>query len=213
MSLTKPFNVCRKVRAITRSQPLLQEVQGDVQYSNNELHSDNYHIISGDLRQIRQLGNKMLTECSLNVHSPTLFLAECVLVYINVNESDTLLTWIAEHFKNCLFINYEQVNMGDQFGVIMTDNLRARNCDLMGADACIDLDTQMDRFTRTGWHNAKGWDMWQIYSLLPQDEIYRIEKIEFLDEKELLEQLLRHYCIIVAYKLTEFETLKSIGFE
>lgn len=28
----------------------------------------------------------------------------------------------------------------------------------------------------------------------------RVEKIEFLDEENLLEQLLSHYCIVVAYK-------------
>lgn len=40
----------------------------------------------------------------------------------------------------------------------------------------------------------------EIYRAIPQTEIQRIEKIELLDEQELLRQLFDHYCITVAYK-------------
>lgn len=38
-----------------------------------------------------------------------------------------------------------QVNMSDNFGRIMLDNLRNRGCQLAGVDACLSTQTQMDR--------------------------------------------------------------------
>ncbi|XP_072273680.1 leucine carboxyl methyltransferase 1 isoform X2 [Pyxicephalus adspersus] len=54
---------------------------------------------------------------------------------------------------------------------------------------------QMDRLLSNGWEAADAWDMIRVYSSLPQNDVARIEKLEFLDERELLEQLLLHYCI------------------
>lgn len=57
------------------------------------------------------------------------------------------------------------------------------------------------RFILNGWDGAQALEMNQVYhSLISPPEIQRIEKIEFLDEKELLDQLFHHYCICVAWK-------------
>lgn len=42
--------------------------------------------------------------------------------------------------------------------------------------------------------------MMQIYMSIPGAERQRIESLEFLDEQELLIQLLQHYAICVAWK-------------
>lgn len=55
------------------------------------------------------------------------------------------------------------------------------------------------RFVQCGWHGARSWDMCQIYDSLPVQERQRIEKIEMLDEGELLVQLFQHYCISLAW--------------
>jgi [phosphatase 2A protein]-leucine-carboxy methyltransferase len=55
------------------------------------------------------------------------------------------------------------------------------------------------RFVQCGWGGARSWDMCQIYDSLPVQERQRIEKIEMLDEGELLVQLFQHYCITVAW--------------
>lgn len=41
--------------------------------------------------------------------------------------------------------------------------------------------------------------MVQVYDSIPTAERQRIEKIEMLDEGELLVQLFQHYCISVAW--------------
>ena len=50
--------------------------------------------------------------------------------------------------------------------------------------------------------------MQTIYEEIEPNELRRIERIEALDERELLQQLLKHYCICVANNfdtnITEF---------
>lgn len=116
--------------------------------------------------------------------------------------------------------------MNDNFGHIMLDNLRNRGCQLAGVDACLSSQTQMDRsddqiflkitsiviiiitytylyvnrFVRVGWDSARSWNMINIYEYLPEEDRYRMERLEMLDELELLRQLLQHYCITIAWK-------------
>lgn len=42
--------------------------------------------------------------------------------------------------------------------------------------------------------------MINIYEYLPEADRYRMERLEMLDELELLQQLLQHYCITIAWK-------------
>uniref|UniRef100_A0A915M8W4 Uncharacterized protein n=1 Tax=Meloidogyne javanica TaxID=6303 RepID=A0A915M8W4_MELJA len=47
----------------------------------------------------------------------------------------------------------------------------------------------------------QGWTINEIYAkFLPEQEVQRIEKLDPLDERELLTQLLEHYCLIYAFK-------------
>lgn len=58
----------------------------------------------------------------------------------------------------------------------------------------------VNRFVRVGWDSARSWNMINIYEHLPGDDRYRMERLEMLDELELLQQLLQHYCITIAWK-------------
>lgn len=151
-----------------------------------------------DLRNVDEVHNK-LQQADIDFKLPTLFLAECVLVYIETQNCNNLLKWFSTHFESALFVNYEQVNMNDRFGDVMLSNLRARGCSLAGVDACTSLNTQISRFTGCGWHGARCWDMVQVYENIPRNELQRIEKLEMLDEGELLVQLFQHYCILIAW--------------
>lgn len=163
------------------------------------MHASNYHLLGVDLRNIDEVFAKLqAAEVSLSV--PTIFIAECVLVYIEPKNCDSLLRALASRFATSAFINYEQVNMNDRFGEVMLANLRQRGCNLAGVDACLSLSTQVQRFLDCGWRGAKAWDMNQVYHCtLPMGERQRIERIEMLDEHELLEQLFQHYCITIGW--------------
>ncbi|XP_014391737.1 PREDICTED: leucine carboxyl methyltransferase 1 isoform X3 [Myotis brandtii] len=54
---------------------------------------------------------------------------------------------------------------------------------------------QKERFLSNGWETASAVNMMELYSRLPRAEVSRIESLEFLDELELLEQLMCHYCL------------------
>ncbi|XP_023226238.1 leucine carboxyl methyltransferase 1-like [Centruroides sculpturatus] len=205
----------RKCSLIRMRKPLLNVLateDDDVKFSNCDLHVGRYHLVGADLRSITELERKLLNDGLLDTTVPTIFLAECVLVYMSIEQSSALLKWISKNFQTVVFLNYEQVNMGDKFGQVMIQNLQKRCCELPGVKACQTLEAQKDRFLTEGWEGAKTWSMMEVYDSLPSQEIRRIESLEFLDEKELLLQLLQHYCITLAYKGDKELLFCDVGF-
>lgn len=81
---------------------------GEVRLSSTELHGGNYHLVGADLRNLGEVATK-LRESEVNYDLPTLFLAECVLVYIEAASIENLLSWLVQQFHTSLFVNYEQV--------------------------------------------------------------------------------------------------------
>lgn len=202
IELDFPAVTSRKCYYIKRNKTLLNAIyieDGEVRFSATDMHAGNYHLVGVDLRNLVEMEQK-LSQSEVNLDLPTLFIAECVLVYIESGATSRLLSWISSKFQNSMFINYEQVNMGDKFGTVMLNNLRARGCPLAGVDACHSLETQKRRFLDCHWDGASCWDMIEVYNAIPGGERQRIEQIEFLDEHELLMQLFQHYCICVSWK-------------
>ena len=186
-------------------------------------------MVAADLTDLPSLERK-LSESEVSFSRPTLILAECVLVYIEQTKTSKLMSWLANKFSSCAFINYEQLNMNDKwvgrgpehqhyrgyhcrFGKVMLDNLMMRGCMLAGVGACENKTTQTERFSLTGWDSAQCWNMNEVYSLLPRADVSRVEAIERLDEKELLRQLFDHYCITVARKNSSTFNFDSVNFD
>ena len=80
----------------------------EVHYNKSDLHSSSYHIIAADLRNLPTL-QQQLASCAVDMSLPTMFITECVLVYMTSESSSALLKWIAENFHTAFFANYEQV--------------------------------------------------------------------------------------------------------
>lgn len=203
----------RKVYYIRQRKPLLNAMVNedeDVRFSSSDLHAGTYHLIGTDLRNLDDFQKKVKDHLDFSL--PTAFLAECVLVYLPIDESSALLRWITHKFTSALFINYEQVNMMDRFGDIMVDNLKKRCCNLEGVTACTSLRSQEERFLSCNWKDAKAFEMRDVYKFFSKEELERVEKLEFLDEGELLQQLLQHYCITVALKDDANRLAKKIAF-
>ncbi|CAI5792445.1 leucine carboxyl methyltransferase 1 isoform X1 [Podarcis lilfordi] len=199
-----PSIVTRKIHNIKSkpplSKPIMESHSGEsLLMDAHSLDSSRYAIVGADLRELPKLEEK-LKKCNMDPHLPTLLLAECVLIYMTQDHSANLLKWVAGLFQTAMFINYEQVNMSDRFGQIMVENLQSRKCSLVGVDDCRSLDSQKERFLQNGWETANAIDMMKAYNCLPKDDVRRIEALEFLDEKELLEQLMQHYCLCWATK-------------
>uniref|UniRef100_A0A3Q2PUW2 Leucine carboxyl methyltransferase 1 n=1 Tax=Fundulus heteroclitus TaxID=8078 RepID=A0A3Q2PUW2_FUNHE len=172
-----PTVVARKIHYIKTkpplSKPIIDEHSSDtLLLEPHALDSDRYCIIGADLRDVSGLDEK-LKKFQLDPELPTLLLSECVLVYMTPAQSSSLIRWAAETFHTAMFINYEQVNMSDRFGQVMVENLQRRQCSLAGVEACQSLDSQRERFLKTGWENAEALDMMTVYSVLPQEDVAR----------------------------------------
>lgn len=198
-----PAVTTRKVYYIRLRKPLLKGIvteDDDVKVNSSDLHAGQYHLVGCDLRELDVFEAKVVHESGLDVNLPTMFIAECVLVYMSCDESSALLSWITRNFPHAVLVTYDPVNMEDKFAEVMVENLKRRNCLLAGLQACTTLKTQEERIQSTGWEACTAWTMSQVYHSIPAPELHRVEKLEMLDEQELLEQLLTHYCLCVAYK-------------
>ncbi|CAF3431723.1 unnamed protein product [Rotaria sp. Silwood1] len=182
-------------------------------------HSSLYTILPVDLRNLTQLDNQLNILSNnniINYNIPTLFISECVLIYMSNEHSLNLLKYLSEKFSQCcLFLNFEQINMNDRFGQIMFDNLKHRSCYLIGMDSCQTINSQYDRYMKANFMSAHCLTLNEYYKkYLNINEKQRIEKIDGgLDEKELLEQLFEHYCFSWAYKDEINLGLDKIKFE
>jgi [phosphatase 2A protein]-leucine-carboxy methyltransferase len=129
---------------------------------HSDLHAGDYHLLGADLRQLREVEEK-LQLAELDFSQPTIIVAECVLVYMDEAQCEALLKEISSLFTTVAFVNYEQVNMCDNFGKIMLDNLHTRGIVLPGLPACESLQSQQQRFIRNGFQTAHAWTMNDIY--------------------------------------------------
>ncbi|VDO07656.1 unnamed protein product [Rodentolepis nana] len=208
VELDLPGNVRKKIFTLRRNTVLKSALaSGD---STSVLPSGpidrakfgSYHILSFDLQSDPDSLIKLLCESpdgpKLSSDLPTLFLAECVLVYIPTKFSDSLLLTLSSKFTQAAFLNYEQVNMIDKFGEIMRSHFRDRSCELPGLGACGSLDEQITRFKNTGWTEARAWTINDVFSSLPPEVVKRISRVEMLDDTEITQQLYDHYCIVLA---------------
>ena len=67
-----------------------------------------YRLITADLRDITGL-RALVAAAGIDVNVPTLLLSECVLVYLEPEDSCAIIAWAAREFKRSVFMTYEQV--------------------------------------------------------------------------------------------------------
>lgn len=173
-------------------------------FLRTDLHGTDYHIVGCDFTDTESLEQK-LAECRVSYNLPTVFVSECVFVYLEPSRTVDFLKWARSKWQSqpsasLVLLNHEQLNMNDRFGTIMMDNLSQRGCRMPGVPACQTKETQVSRLvTESGWSGATCWTMNEIYRLLPRDEVARAERLELLDERELVDQLFDHYCITLGW--------------
>ena len=65
--------------------------------------------MAGDLRDMSLVGERLLS-LGLDKSLPTMFLTECVLVYMEPEKSRKVIKWAGSNFTTSLFLNYEPVS-------------------------------------------------------------------------------------------------------
>ncbi|CAK1544335.1 unnamed protein product [Leptosia nina] len=200
VELDFPSVISKKCHTIKRNKQLLEKIcneDGEIVLRSGDLHADGYHLVGCDLSNVPETARK-LAAAGVNTDSPTLVLAECVLVYLRPDAADALLAHLASSFPRLLLLLYEQCNLDDKFGEVMVRNLNLRGCSLAGARQCGKPEAQAQRMLAAGFETARCWDMRAVWRALPEEDRARVEAIEMLDERELLHQLHAHYAITVA---------------
>lgn len=108
-----PTVTAKKSYIIKRNKALLSKIHesdGEVRISHTDLHGPSYHIMGVDLRNTEDVEQK-LKQAEIDFELPTIFLSECVLVYMESKHSVNLIKWVASKFQDAAFVNYEQVSL------------------------------------------------------------------------------------------------------
>ncbi|KAI8928640.1 S-adenosyl-L-methionine-dependent methyltransferase [Entophlyctis helioformis] len=196
-----------KAKRIVQSPPLAAHVGSyRIARGGTDLVSPSYVLVAADLRELVASGGSGGNGgYGYDPTAPTLFIAECVLVYLDPQIAEGVLRAAAESEAGVtgdrFFVTYEQVGPHDAFGRTMVANLRARGIELRGLEATPTLDAQVQRYLRTGWTLGRAVDLhtaWQRH--LPDEEKLRVAQLEMFDEIEEWVLLSQHYCISWAAK-------------
>ncbi|CAI2166417.1 16059_t:CDS:2 [Funneliformis geosporum] len=217
-----PEITSKKVAIIRRNNDLLDLIGTNMQIGKGgtEIYAPDYCLMSGDLRSWADNLVPRLKEHGFDQSIPTLFLSECVLIYMDPIDSNKIVQWVGDNMKLAMFIVFEQILPNDPFGSVMLQNLRAINIELRGIYAYPDLQSQKDRYLLRGWTHAEAVDINEIHDKhIDSKELFRISKLEFLDELEEWRLLAAHYCIAWAYSVKDaldeslFDNVKFDNYE
>lgn len=94
--------VCMKKRTLIQDTPLLADVLGKYESGDDGssafIRNERYVLVGADLRDLPGL-EAALRKAGVSFTVPTLFLSECVLVYMDAGPADALVQWIPRTFR------------------------------------------------------------------------------------------------------------------
>ncbi len=193
---TKVMAVCKKLASTHLQNRTL--VGG-----GTELNSDDYAIVSGDLRQWSfHLVDKLVSTFAFSKDQPTIFISECCLVYLPIEHSNAILSWISSSMHTAYVVMYEQTNMQDAFGQTMVSNLKLRNIQLETTSEYPTLDSQIERFNQQplNYTHTIAITLYEYYdTFVSAEDKKRLHQIEWLDELEEFNLFMDHYFVLVAF--------------
>ena len=159
-----------------------------------------YQLRAADLRDVSAL-EAALADAGWRPAEPTLVLAECVLVYLPPEAAAAVVALFGGAPGGGALAVYEQIGPDDPFGRTMVDNLRRRNCALLGLAACPSCAAQEARARAAGYSRAEAVPVLEYYeAAVSADERRRVERLELLDELEEWRLLLSHYAVALAVR-------------
>jgi tRNA wybutosine-synthesizing protein 4 len=155
--------------------------------------------IAHDLRQSpTQLFEKLMTR-GFKPNVPTLFLLECVQMYLPEDASRALLSQLTSTCgKYASVVIYDPIAQYDAFGQVMERHLVSAGMAATSLLQTRTLQHQLDKLTECGFEIAVGSDMWSAYhTVLTDEQRIKANMCEVLDELEEWKMLMQHYCLVV----------------
>ena len=197
--------VATKASVIVSKPTLLMLVatEGPPPADPRELHGEKYHLMAADLRDLSAV-DAQLCAAGWDATLPTLFVSECVLIYMEADEADAVVAWASKRCARCAFVMYEQLHPHDPFGRTMVLNLKRRGCPLRSIERYPDEAALRLRFLERGYAAVRFADMNDVYythlpAALGAERIKAIERLEMFDEFEEWHLIQRHYFFVLAF--------------
>lgn len=196
-------------------------------YGKSKTDVDTLYLVPYDLRDSpSHLFNTLSHHLSFRLDVPTLFVLECVQMYLPEMSSRNLISHISHLFAEnsgtngcALLAIYDPILLHDNFGQIMQNNLtkamriplqydhdnhETTRYDLDHTPSMIHtrtLEEQLDKVLSCGFHVATGCDMMAACdgsSILTFSQVQKANRCEMLDELEEWILIMKHYSIVVA---------------
>jgi O-methyltransferase involved in polyketide biosynthesis len=164
--------------------------------------SNGYYLVPFDFNDGVDGLLALLANALFDAHAPTLFVVECVQMYLPEPSVPVLLRGLYQMCRHNAYVcMYEPILGADPFGTVMETNLIGMG--VVNQQSCLlqsrTLETHMQKLVAAGFTNARGCDMWSAYqTVVTADERKRANASEFLDEIEEWMLIMQHYCFIVA---------------
>ena len=173
-------------------------IEDDKQYGTLEP----CHLVSYDLRNsFEVLLQRLGRNHGFRTELPTLFVMECVQMYLPELGSRHILETIAKQCLLPMMAIFDPIIQHDPFGQVMAQNLtKARIADpAMSLLNARTLQKQVDKLSECGFQYVTGCDFHCAYqTILTNDDRRRANMTEMLDEVEEFILIMRHYCCLVA---------------
>lgn len=82
-----------------------------------------------------------------------------MLSYVDAEDVDKFVGYIAQTFNLAFFFDYEMYNPMDRFGELMVKNFQLRGCPLIGIGKYPKLEDQKIRYDTAGFKNTEVYNM------------------------------------------------------
>lgn len=199
-----PTDMINQKKAVAK---VVSSAKETMNKENSKFSFGNMHFISGDLREAKIIVEKLL-KAGIEAAAPTLIITECVLVYLEKEESERLSNELSSILGEAAWITYDMISPNDIFGKTMIKNLTAARFSVPGFLDYPSLEAQIRRFLGTGWNEARCISMLTVYdNYISLEERRRISRLEIFDEVEEWQMLMSHYSLTVAIKGTALLTV------
>ncbi|CAN3368115.1 leucine carboxyl methyltransferase 1 [Diutina catenulata] len=174
---------------------------------DSDIHTERYHLVGEDLRQLHdyQWGNSELA---------TLIISECVLCYVDPNETTQILKmWTKQIQGPVAVVIYEPLSLNDAFGETMAHNLASRGINLSSFTQYPTLASRRAFLAKEcGLEHVRITDIAQIggyagpKAWISTKELNRVNSLELVDEIEEITMLYQHYCVCFGEVRGDFGT-------
>ena len=158
------------------------------------------HLIPFDLRKDPSMLCDLLRRSGFQSEIPTIFVSECVFMYLPKTATERLLQSMSQAFSRSCICLYEPILGSGAFGRMMQDNLTRAG--VARPDTCLLRTRSIDDYASMilpYFSRMVGCDMYSAYeTILTLEQRTTANRCEFLDELEEFMLIMKVYCIAVA---------------